>query len=179
MWVSTFYNGQWMDYTCNGLINAFCQFYPKGKPEEPKPILPSQGGCKEGWWPFAGYCYKIIGYTGNIWDSSDFKQYVAANTSCGTEWEGGMLAKLPTMEHNSLVAALLGPNFAGNFPWIGVYNWAYYDYYFSSVDQEALYFTNWETGKPNHLSGNTQRCTQMNWRYKQTYHDIIKLGWLK
>ena len=80
------------------------------------------------------------------------------------------------MYHNSLVAALLGPNFAGEFPWIGVYNFAYYDYYFSQIDEEKLYFSNWEPNKPNHISGNTQRCVVMNWRTKQTYIDSVQLG---
>ena len=86
------------------------------------------------------------------------------------------LAKVPTVEHNQLVAALLGPSFAGEFPWIGVYNWALFDYYFSQIDQKPLLFSNWETGLPNHLSGNTQRCVQMNWRSKQTYQHIVTLG---
>ena len=53
---------------------------------------------------------------------------------------------------------------------------AYYDYYFSHVNQADLSYTNWETGKPHHLSSNTEKCVQMNWRYKETYHDIVKLG---
>ena len=38
MYITTTYNGQWLDYTCNGAINAFCQFYPKlqNPPVQPK-----------------------------------------------------------------------------------------------------------------------------------------------
>ena len=111
-----------------------------------------------------------------MFDESLFKHYTLANSTCNSEWSGGMLAKLPTMEHNQLVASLLGPNFAGHFTWIGVYNWAYYDYYFSHVDTEQLLYTNWEHGKPNHITGNSDKCVQMNWRTKQTYVDTIKLG---
>ena len=85
-WTSSTYNGKWMDYTCNGAVNAFCQFYPKltEKPGQAKPDLPPRGGCKEGWWPFAGYCYKIVGYSGNIWDktwdwTSHFKKFIINN----------------------------------------------------------------------------------------------------
>ena len=86
-----------------------------------------------------------------------------------------MIAKVPTQEHNNIVAALLGPNFAGESPWIGVYNFAHYDYYFAQIDEEILTYTNWEFNKPNHLeSGSTSRCAQMNWRGKQTYHDYVK-----
>lgn len=138
--------------------------------------MPTKAGCKEGWWPYAGYCYKLMGYAENIWNKNDFKQYSAANQTCESEWVGGMLAKLPSLEHNALVAALLGPSYAGEFPWIGVYSFALYDHYFTQIDQENLYFSNWETGMPNHLSGSTRRCVQMNWRSKQTYHDLVKLG---
>ena len=48
-----------------------------------------------------------------------FKQYTDANSSCDSEWAGAMLAKVPTFEHNQMVAAILGPSFAGDKPWIG------------------------------------------------------------
>jgi len=160
----------------NLLCLKFLRFFEEIGVHNPNTLIPAKAGCKEGWWPYAGYCYKIIGFTGSIWDDSEFKQYASANSTCNSEWSGGMLAKLPTIEHNQLVASLLGPNFAGNFPWIGIYNYAYYDYYFTHVDQKPLMYTNWESGMPNHLSGNTQRCAQMNWRTKQTYYDVIKLG---
>merc|ERR1719370_2024212 len=116
-----------------------------------------------------------MGFSESIWDHENFKQYVAANTSCSEDWAGATLAKIPTMEHNALVASLLGPSFAGEFPWVGIYNFANYDYYFTQVDQEKLYFSNWETGLPSHTSSANQKCVQMNWRTKQTYHDIVKL----
>ena len=44
------------------MYNAVCQFYPN-VPERKteKLVLPNKGGCKEGWWKFAGYCYKEFG----------------------------------------------------------------------------------------------------------------------
>ena len=122
------------------------------------------------------HCYLLKGYNENIWNQDDFQIFTTANTTCASEWPGAMLAKVPTIEHNQLVAALLGPSFAGEFPWIGIYNWAYYDYYFSQIDQKQLLFSNWESGKPNHLQSTTQKCVQMNWRSKQNYQDYVKLG---
>ena len=40
------------------------------------------------------------------------------------------MAIMPTIEHNSLVASLLGPNRIGDDVWVGIFNWAYYDYTF-------------------------------------------------
>ena len=58
------------------------------------------------------------------------------NTSCwagteGTDWPESRMAILPTLQHNNLVASLLGPGRYFSDVWIGVYNHAYYDYYFS------------------------------------------------
>ena len=76
LWLSGSYNGQWLDYGCTTSSNGFCQFYPKNVPETPKPVLPNKAGCKTGWWPFAGHCYKLIGYDSSIWDKSQFKNYM-------------------------------------------------------------------------------------------------------
>ena len=40
------------------------------------------------------------------------------------------MAILPTLQHNNLLASLLGPGRYQQDIWIGVYNHAYYDYYF-------------------------------------------------
>ena len=98
MYITTTYNGKWLDYTCNGAINAFCQFYPRLQQPPVVPqvkstsakgqnlifnianvfylklfqvTLPPMGGCKDGWWPFAGYCYKPIGFTGQFWEQDE------------------------------------------------------------------------------------------------------------
>mgnify|MGYP000136662414 CR=1 FL=1 len=62
--------------------------------------------------------------------SSYFKTYTAGNASCNEEWQGARMALMPTAEHNAMVAGLLGPNFFGSDVWVGIYNWASYDYYF-------------------------------------------------
>jgi hypothetical protein len=59
-----------------------------------------------------------------------FKQYLLANTTCNEEWTNATLALMPTREHNGMLAALMGPFFFGSQLWVGIYNWAYYDYYF-------------------------------------------------
>jgi hypothetical protein len=58
------YNGQWIDMTCTGTYHGICQFFPTGQPKIEPVTLPPKGGCKEGWWKFAGYCYKAFGYKG-------------------------------------------------------------------------------------------------------------------
>jgi len=47
------------------------------------------------------------------------------------------MAIIPTIQHNALVASLLGPNRYGEDVYIGVYNWAYYDYTFSLDNKDA------------------------------------------
>ena len=68
--------GQWTDYACVNNFAAMCQFFPLGEPKVPVPLLPRKAGCKEGWWPFAGYCYKLYGFSSNIWNSDDFVSFV-------------------------------------------------------------------------------------------------------
>ena len=43
------------------------------------------------------------------------------------------MAIMPTREHNAMLASLLGPFYFGSDLWVGIYNWAYYDYYFRYV----------------------------------------------
>ena len=40
------------------------------------------------------------------------------------------MAMMPTREHNAMLASLMGPWYSGSDFWVGIYNWAYYDYYF-------------------------------------------------
>ena len=83
-------------------------------------------------------------------DTNDFVTYTEGNLTCGAEWPGAQMAILPTTEHNSILAALMGtgdifrikvyykncmppiigPYYFGSDAWIGIYNYAYYDYYF-------------------------------------------------
>jgi len=83
-----------MDWFCAAPSNGFCHFYPNGQPKPPKPVLPAKGGCKPGWWPYAGYCYLLKGFNENIWNQDDFQPYIEANQTCGTDWAGAMLAKI-------------------------------------------------------------------------------------
>lgn len=96
-------------------------FYKSGltpKPEEP--IIPAKGGCKPGWWAYAGYCYKDFGRTQGF-DTSGFKNYMLGNSSCvaGTggngqpDWPGSRMAILPSIQHNHLLASLMGPGRSG------------------------------------------------------------------
>ena len=130
------YNGTWIDMTCTGTYQDLCQFEPDGKqPYDPEPIngLPTKGGCKPGWYPYGGYCYKFDGFRvdgGSGFDPAGFKKWNDANTKCNEDWEGASLAMVPTSEHNSLVASLLGPWFFGADPFIGVFGHSYYDMYF-------------------------------------------------
>ena len=128
------YDGKWIDMTCSGTYHGVCQFYMNGTPKPDPPVLPPKAGCKSGWWSYGGYCYKDFGYKANADDSSlnrdDFQSYPIANNSCNADWDGAQMAILPTIQHNSMIASLLGPFYFGSDVWIGVYNWAYYDYYF-------------------------------------------------
>ena len=41
-------------------------------------------------------------------DTNDFVTYTEGNLTCAAEWPGAQMAILPTPEHNSMMAALLG-----------------------------------------------------------------------
>ena len=41
-------------------------------------------------------------------DTNDFVTYTEGNLTCGAEWPGAQMAILPTTEHNSILAALMG-----------------------------------------------------------------------
>lgn len=125
-----------MYVTFNSPYHGICQFFPNGKPTEPKPIIPDRNGCKPDWWAFGGYCYKEfgLGTDGNdAAETSLFKNYNEGNSSCNSEWIGARMAILPSIQHNAMIAALLGPAYFGSDVWIGIYSWAYYDYYFTLV----------------------------------------------
>ena len=133
------YDYQWLDMTCSGSYPAFCQFFNSGVnpgvPEKPK--LPNKGGCRQGWWKYGGYCYKDFGFDASVSDTSSQKTYIAANASCWngnipgeSDWPQSRMAILPTLQHSNLIASLLGPGRFQDDVWIGVYNHAYYDYYF-------------------------------------------------
>ena len=80
---------------------------------------------------------------------------------------------LPSIEHNMLVASLLGYPYGGHNPWVGIYNYAYYDYYFANVNKgktigsmeswrkilfsDRLKYTNWAKNYPNHLHANIDK----------------------
>ena len=109
-----------------------CQFFPDGEPPvKQKPTLPDKGGCMDGWWPYAGYCYKKFGYVGgDTYNKENFLTFLAANSTCNNEWQGAQLAIMPSAQHNAFVSSLMGPYQGGENPWVGIYNWAQYDYYF-------------------------------------------------
>ena len=132
------YDYQWLDSSCSGSYPAFCQFFKSGvSPLPEKPKLPPKGGCKQGWWKYGGYCYKDFGFTYDVADTSSYKTYTMANNSCWagniqgeSDWPQSRMAILPTLQHSNMIASLLGPGRYQSDVWIGIYNHAYYDYYF-------------------------------------------------
>jgi len=60
--------GQWYAYSCSSSYPGYCEYYPLGLP----PVfsrdisMPTGGSCKEGWWRFAGYCYKVKCITSRV-----------------------------------------------------------------------------------------------------------------
>ena len=60
--------GRWYAYPCSNSYPGYCEYYPEGKPPsfEADIVMPSGGSCKEGWWRFAGYCYKVMSRTVDI-----------------------------------------------------------------------------------------------------------------
>lgn len=148
--------GRWYAYPCSNAYPGYCEYYPEGKPPtfEADIVMPSGGSCKEGWWRFAGYCYKVVflhpnrliivyqlmGFNSNVENRDGFHWWNTANTTCSTDgdWPGSSLAMLPSIEHNMLVASLLGYPYGGHNPWVGIYNYAYYDYYFANVNKGAI-----------------------------------------
>ena len=109
-----------------------------------EPVLPQKGGCKLGWWSYAGYCYKDFGFDPGF-GTDGHMTYNQGNNSCSADWAGARMAILPSIQHNHLLAALLGPGRYHNDIWIGVYNWAHSDYYFSLDNTQKLNYDNWAT----------------------------------
>ena len=58
------------------------------------------------------------------------ENYAQANQSCNDEWSGARMAIMPTRQHNAMIASLLGPFYFGSDAWVGIYNYATYDYFF-------------------------------------------------
>ena len=60
--------GTWYAKSCSTAYPGYCEYYPNGKPPQftTDITMPSQGGCKPGWWRYAGYCYKLMGYNSNV-----------------------------------------------------------------------------------------------------------------
>ena len=109
--------------SCSSTYHAVCMFYKSGKtPEKEEPIIPPKGGCKPGWWAYAGYCYKDFGRTQGF-DTTGFMSYTQGNASCvaGTggndqpDWPGSRMAILPSIQHNHLLASLMGPGRSGMY----------------------------------------------------------------
>ena len=101
------------------------------------------------------------------------------------------MAMMPTREHNAMLASLMGPWYSGSDFWVGIYNWAYYDYYFrlkhfqkkqnikmlfSLDNKDKLTYANWIYGKPNHIQTNVDKCTIMKWRTDTSYHGAYRVG---
>lgn len=174
------YFGQWIDMSCSSFYHGVCQFFKDGEPKYEDVTLPARGGCKAGWWKFGGYCYLDFGYKVNPGDSSlntdNFDTYLNANRSCNDAWMGARMAMMPTREHNAMLASLMGPFYFGSDAWVGIYNWAYYDYYFSLDNKDKLTYANWMYGKPNHIQSNVDKCTIMKWRTDTTYHGGYSVG---
>ena len=101
-----------------------------------------------------------MGFNSNVENQDGFHWWNTANTTCSTDgaWPGSSLAMLPSIEHNMLVASLLGYPYGGHNPWVGIYNYAYYDYYFANVNK-----------------GTTKSCLLT---YAKA-HVIVKKCWLK
>ena len=179
------YFGQWIDMSCSSTYHGVCSFYKSGKSPQPmQPVLPKSGGCKQGWWKYAGYCYKSFGYDSGF-DTDKHQTYTAGNSSCwqGTgdgintpDWPGSRMAILPTIQHNHLVSSLLGPGIYHDDIWIGVTNYAYYDYYFSLDNYDPLTYDNWVPGFPNHIQGNINKCVRMKWTTLDYYQGRAELG---
>ena len=139
------YNGQWIDMVCYTWFHAVCMFYKSGNiPMKEEPVLSQKGGCKLGWWSYAGYCYKDFGFDPGF-GTDGHMTYNQGNNSCSADWAGARMAILPSIQHNHLLAALLGPGRYHNDIWIGVYNWAHSDYYFSLDNTQKLNYDNWAT----------------------------------
>ena len=181
------YFGKWIDMSCSSTYHAVCMFYKSGKtPEKEQPIIPPKGGCKPGWWAYAGYCYKDFGFDSGF-DTLGHMSYTQGNNSCVAgsggegqpDWPGSRMAILPSMEHNQLLASLMGPGRYHNDIWIGIYNHAYYDYYFSLDNFQKLVYDNWVPGYPNHVQGNINKCVRMKWTSETKFQGDAELGqWL-
>jgi len=110
----------------------------------------------------ADFGYKIE--DNNSLNTDFFKTYFDANTSCNEEWDGAGMAIMPSREHNAMIAALLGPFYFGSDAWIGIYNWAYRDSYFSLDNKDRLTYSNWAPGSPEHVQASEEKCGIIKWR---------------
>ena len=109
-----------------------------------------------------------------------FRYALDANNTCfagnNADWPGSTLAIMPSIQHNELVTSLLSWPYGGNNPWIGLYNYATYDYYFAHMNQQDLAYTNWAKNSPNHLEANIHRCVDMKWKRQQDYFSHMEPG---
>ena len=179
------YDKQWIDMSCSGAYPAVCQFFKSGhSPIPPKPTLPARGGCKEHWWKYGGYCYRDFGHSWSFGENKR-KTYPEANSSCwagndgdnfGPDWPESRMAILPTLQHNILAATVYSAGRHQHDLWIGVYNHAYYDYYFSLDNFDTLTYDNWAPGYPNHLHGNIDKCAKMKYKTETNFQGTAKIG---
>lgn len=180
MIVSGTYDGKWRNTFCSGNYPGYCEYFPKGRPEPLKvPNFPDSipfGGCKPGWWRFGGFCYKEFGISSNFWDPSSFKNFADANASCNAEWAGATLARVPTSQHNSVVASLLGPLKSGYSPWIGISTFTYAEYNFAQINGDRLIYSNWMPQHPNHLQNGLEDCVELKWSTEFSYFGVSRLG---
>ena len=173
-------DGKWRNTFCSGNYAGYCEYFPKGRPEPLKvPNFPDSipfGGCKQGWWRFGGFCYKEFGFSSQYWDPSQFKNFANANLSCKAEWEGATLARVPTSQHNAVVASLLGPLKAGYAPWIGISTFTYAEYNFAQINGDRLIYSNWIPNHPNHLQNGLEDCVELKWSTEISYYGVSRLG---
>ena len=43
-------------------------------------------------------------------------------------------------------------------------------------NKDKLTYDHWAPGKPNHMTGNVDKCTVMNWRSESSYHGSYSVG---
>ena len=76
-----------MYVTFNSPYHGICQFFPNGKPTEPKPIIPDRNGCKPDWWAFGGYCYKEFGLGTDANDAAETSDSEKSEDKAGFEYD--------------------------------------------------------------------------------------------
>ncbi|XP_061441866.1 LOW QUALITY PROTEIN: macrophage mannose receptor 1-like [Rhineura floridana] len=142
-------NAKWETLECSQKLGYICK---KGNASLNSIVIPPESNvpikCPEGWISYAGHCYKIHRET-TLWND--------ALALCRKD--GGDLASIHSVEEYSFIISQLGYKPTDEL-WIGL-NDLKVQMYFEWTDGTPVTYTNWQRGKPTHVSNRQEDCVVM------------------